>query len=257
MTKNDRTSNRIQALQRATEILDRIRCEGGCEASEIMEIFELPRSTAHIYLKTLEELGFLERNDGMYYLGLKSLELGGYARHQLSVYQIARPQVDELAFEAQSVATLGCEDDGRRVMLYRTEPVEAVSDNAPTGEYTEMHWTALGKVLLAERSDNEIRSIVDRYGLPRATEYTITDIDELLADIAETRSRGYAIEDEERVAGVRSIAVPIEVTDDLFGNVAVSIAGPKPKFDSERIENELVPMLEETANVIELKQRHY
>lgn len=57
--------------------------------------------------------------------------------------------------------------------------------------------------------------------------------------------------------GSASIAVSIEVTDDLFDNVAISISGPKPKFDSTRIENELVPMLEETAHVIELKQRHY
>ncbi|SEP01346.1 transcriptional regulator, IclR family [Halogranum amylolyticum] len=238
-------------------MLERIRCERGCDVKEIMEAFELPRSTAHIYLKTLEEMGFVERKDGTYYLGLRSLEYGGYARHQLNVYQIARNMIDELATETQSVATLGCEDDGQRVMLYRTEPVDAVSDNAPTGEYTEMHWTALGKVLLAERTDEEVRTIVDQFGLPRATEHTITDLDELLADLETTRSRGYAIEDEERVVGVRSIAVPIEVTDDLFDNVAISIAGPKPKFESERIESELVPMLKETANVIELKQRHY
>lgn len=251
------SKNRIQAVENAFNIVREIQTSDGCTIKHVMESLDIPRSTAHIYLKTLEESGYLKRQEGKYHIGVRFLEQGGYARHQLDIYQRARGEVDELAKTTQSVATIGCEDDGVRVLLYRTEPAEAVSDNAPTGEYTKMHWTALGKALLSQKPDTEIEGIVECHGLPQATEHTLTEIDDLLEDLEKVRSRGYAIEDEERVNGVRSIATPIESKDDLFENVAISIAGPKPKFNSSRIKEELAPALQESANVIQLKKEHY
>ncbi|WP_303646400.1 IclR family transcriptional regulator, partial [Halorubrum sp. Atlit-26R] len=122
---------------------------------------------------------------------------------------MARSEVDDLSQSTGEVGTIGYEENGQRVLVYRTEPFEGVSDNAPTGEFTEMHWTAVGKALLSQRTDDDIRAIVERFGLPRATENTITNLDELLDEIDEIRAQGYSIEDEERVKGVKSIAVPI------------------------------------------------
>jgi len=251
------SQNRIQAVQNAFEIINELQAGDGCNLSYFMDRLELPRSTAHVYLKTLEELGYIKKHGENYYLGIRFLEQGGYARHQSDIYQIARSEVDELAKKTQSVATIGCEDDGLRVLLYRTEPTNAVSDNAPTGEYTQMHWTALGKALLSNKSTEEIESIAGKYGLPGATENTLTSVDSLIDDIEDCRDRGYAIEDEERVEGIRSIAAPVEIEDGMFDNVAISIAGPKPKFNFDRIEDELSSALQETVNVIDLKQQHY
>lgn len=248
--------NRIRAVENAFEIVEAIRELDGCGVAELADHMGIPTSTAHVYLKTLEEVGYVVNEGGRYDLGLRFLDVAGYVRHRNVVYQAARNEVDELARSTGEVATLGCEEGGFRVMLYRTEPTGAVFNNAPTGEFTRMHWTAVGKAILSQKSAEEIRGIVDRHGTPRATERTLIDRDELLEEIELVRSRGYAVEDEERVKGVKSIAVPVDSGDGV-NDAAVSVAGPKHEFDDDRSESELIPALQNTANVIELKIKHY
>lgn len=248
--------NRIQAVANGFEIVEELSERGGCGVRELATHMQLPKSTVHVYLKTLEEIGYVVKRDGKYRLGFRFLNLGGRIRHENGLYQAGRNEVDDLAQTTNEVTTMGCEEDGYRVMLYRTEPTGAIFNNAPTGEYTRMHWTALGKAMLSQKTAPEVDKIVDRRGLPQATEHTIVDRDALMDELESIRSQGYAIEDEERVRGVKSVAVPIE-SDGGMPGAAVSLAGPKYDFNTNRIEEQLLPPLHNTANVIELKTKHY
>lgn len=249
--------NRISSVDNVFNIIETIKELGQCGVSELAEHIDVPKSTAHAYLKTLEDLGYVINEDGQYQLGLRFLQLGGVVRHNRTGYQTARSEIETVSQETGEVGTIGYEEDGLRVLVYRSEPVEGVSDNAPTGEFTKMHWTALGKALLAQHTDDEIRDIVERHGLPEATENTITDLDTLFEETNEIRERGYSIEDEERVNGIKSVAVPITSENSNSKNIAISMAGPKHRFNTERIEDELLPKLQNAANVIELQSRHY
>lgn len=249
------SSKRIKAVENAFEIIEALQELDGCGVRELAAHMAIPKSTAHIYLKTLADVGYVVRRDGKYRLSYRFLEIGGRIRHRNGTYQAAREQIDELAQEADEVATIGIEESGYRVMLYRSEPSGGLFNNAPTGEYTLMHWTAVGKALLSQKSAEEIGAIVDRHGLPRATAETITDRDELLGEIESTRERGYSVEDGERVEGVRAVAVPIR--SDGSAGMAISVAGPAHEFDPERIHSELLPALQNAANVVELVTQHY
>jgi len=248
--------NRIQAVENAFDIIESVGELNGCKVRDLSEHMDLPKSTAHIYLKTLEDIGYVVRRDDEYQLGLRFLKTGGKVRYNNNLYQIGRAEVDELAQTTSEVATIGCEENGQRVMLYRTEPAEAIFNNAPTGEFTKMHWTALGKAILSQKSTDQIKEIVDMHGLPRATENTIVDQGKLFEEIESIQSQGYAVEDEERAKGVKSIAVPIESSDGMPAT-AISVAGPKHDLGTERIQSEIIPALQNTANVIELRARHY
>lgn len=251
------TDGRINAVAKSFTIIEHLQEHGRCGVSELAADLDLPKSTAHVYLSTLTDLGYVVAEDGEYRLGLRFLELGGSVRRDHSVYQIARSEIDAVTQSTGEVGTIGYEEDGLRVLVYRSEPVEGVSDNAPTGEFTRTHWTAVGKALLSQHSDDEVRAIADRHGLPAATENTVTDVDRLVEEVSAIRSRGYAVEDEERVEGVKSVAVPVAGGETESGNSAISIAGPKHRFSSERIEDELLPELRNAANVIELTSKHY
>lgn len=248
--------NRIKAVENAFDIVENIAALDGCGVQELADHMDLSKSTAHIYLKTLADIGYLIRRNEEYHLGLRFLNIGGRVRHNSNLYQVGRNEVDKLARETTEVATIGCEENGYRVMLYRTEPASAVFNNAPTGEYTYMHYTALGKEILSQKSNEEIISIAERQGLPQPTEHTIGDIDTLLDENETIRSQGYSVEDEERVKGVKSVAVPLE-TSETMPQAAISVAGPRHEFDDHRINEELVPALQNTANVVELKMKHY
>jgi DNA-binding IclR family transcriptional regulator len=119
-----------------------------------------------------------------------------------------------------------------------------------------MHWTALGKALLAQFPDERVHGIVDRHGLPRATENTITDRDELFAELERIRERGFSIEDEERREGIKALAVKIQYDEDPSPVAAVSISGPKRRIGEEEYD-ELLDAIRNAVNVTELRFKHY
>lgn len=252
----DADRNRIDAVARSFEVVRGVLELEACGVRELAAHLDVPKSTVHVHLSTLEDLGYVINRDGTYRLSHRFLEIGGRVRHRNDVYQVTRDEIDELARETGHVATVGIEENGYRVMLFRTEPTGSIFNNAPTGEYTRMHWTAVGKSLLATHSREAVDSIVDRRGLPRATERTITERETLHEELETIRERGYSIEDEERALGVKSVAVPIESDGDL-PNAALSVAGPKHELDPDRVREEILPALRNVANVVELRARHY
>jgi len=242
---------RVSSVERAFDVVDVLRSGGPMRIDDVAEALNVSTSTAHVHLKTLEGVGYVVRESEGYRLGFRFLRDGIGVRQESNVYEITRPEVDALADETGEVANLGVEEEGKRVILYQAEGTEAVYDNAPTGEYTNMHWTALGKSILAHLPESYVEDVVEAHGLPRRQENTITDRDELAEELARVRDRRYAVEDEERRAGIRSVAVPILVDDAVKG--AISVSGPKERLDDRRIDEELLPALRNRVNVVEVK----
>ncbi|MFB6141480.1 MAG: IclR family transcriptional regulator [Halosimplex sp.] len=241
----------VQSVQRAFAVVDVLREAGTVRIDDVASTLDIPTSTAHVHLKTLEATGYVLRDSEGYRLSCRFLRDGMTVRHRKNVYQSTKGEVEDLADVTGEVANLGIEENGQRVILYQAEGTEAVYDNAPVGEHTEMHWTALGKAILAHLPEDYVDRIVEVYGLPESTANTITARDRLDEELARIRDRNYALEDEERREGIRSLASPVVVEDDVVG--AISVSGPKERFDDGRIEDELLPELRNAVNVVEVK----
>ncbi|WP_290815067.1 IclR family transcriptional regulator [Halovivax sp.] len=249
--------NRIQSLRTAFDVVDELESRGGAGVSELAESMDLPKSTTHVYLQTLRDAGYVVQEGTEYRLGLRFLAHGGRIRQEMDIYQVARPVVDELSRETGEVGTLGVEEGGKRVLLYSSESPDGVFDNSPTGQFTHMHWTALGKAMLADLSDERVHEIVDEHGLPEATGRTVTDREALLDELETVRERGYSVEDEERREGIKAIGVPIRTAETDGDVAAVSISGPKSRIDRDFEEPNLVDTIQSSVNVIELRFQHY
>ena len=248
----DHSLHTIHSAVRIIEYLDDI---GGAGATELADAFDIPKSTAHVYLKTLAETGYVLNEDGTYRLSLRFLERGASVRQHTDLYDVARPEVDDLAADTNELANLGTMENGQRVLLKKAEGGEAVHDNTPVGEFTYMHWSSLGKAILAHLPPERVDRIVEEHGLPKATDHSIGSREELRSDLERTRARGYALENDERRVGMRAVAVPI--MDDRNQVLAsISVSGPKNRFGDERIDDELYPALSSTANLIQLKYVH-
>lgn len=253
-TEPDGTKS-IRAVERAFEVVEALETLGEARLTELATEMDVPTSTLHTYLQTLVRAGYVRRDGDSYALGLRFLKHGGHARRRLKIHQVARSRIDALARETNEVAALGVEEGGQRVLLYKSEGNEAVYDNAPTGEFTQMHWSALGKALLSGHDRDAVERIVDSWGLPERTGNTITDREALFEELAGIRERGYSLEDEERRVGIRSVGVPLSDDHDrVIG--AISVSGPKNRFDDDWIADEGVPRLQNAANVIELQYIH-
>jgi len=242
---------RVSSVQRSFAVVEALRSNGPMRVEEVAGELDVATSTAGVHLKTLEDVGYVVKDDPGYRLSYRFLRDGVSVRERSNVYQVTRPEVEALAEETGEVANLGVEEEGKRVLLYQAEGTEAVYDNAPIGEYTHMHWTALGKAILANLPDPYVEKILEAPGLPDRQANTITDRDRLAEELGRIRDRGYAVEDEERRAGIRSVAVPIVVEDRVVG--ALSVSGPGERLDDDRIEAELVPALRNRVNVVEVK----
>lgn len=244
----------IQAVERAFDIIGYLRENGPATVSAVSEALDYSSSTAHIHLKTLHEVGYVDKNGTKYGLGFRFLRDGIIVQHEQQLYHIAKPEIDSLAGETGEGVGLGVEENGQRVTLYNAKGREAVSDKALVGEFTNMHWTALGKALLAHKPQETIETIVGQYGIPSSTENTITEMDDLFEELELTRERGYAIEDEERRRKLRSVAIPIRVDNQTVG--AVSVTAPVSRMSQDRIESDLVDRIQATVNIIEVKHMY-
>lgn len=250
----DSESDYVQSVVRAFNIVEVLGEEEDMTMSELAEKFGMPRSTAHIYLKTLVETGYVVRQDDQYRLGFRFLKHGGYVRHRLQIYQTAKSEVDALARRTGEVVDFGIEENGKRVLVYKSEGPDVLTQKPVTGDYAHMHMTALGKAMLATLDEDHINDIINEHGLPKSTQQTIDTRADLFADLERVRNRGYSVENQERRKGIRAVGVPIDFDED--GPSAISISGPMSKLTDERIE-ELQAKIDEAINIIQIKIHNY
>lgn len=233
------------------EIIDDLQ---GGTLGEITEAAALPKSTTHDYLQTLRQLGYLIAEDGEYNLSTKFLELGEKRRRRMEIYQPARPEIERLAHETGEHASLLVEENGVGVLLDHEAGDDALRLDLFVGQRYPLPVTAPGKAILAHLSAERTASILDECEIPAATQNTITDRDRLYRELEDIREKGYAVDDEEHVQGVRAVSTPIICRKTVLG--AITIGGPVQRLTDDRIADELPTKLRESANIIEVNYVH-
>lgn len=255
MNQDSGAENTIKAIERASTILATLQAHEPMTLTELSDQLNTPTSTTYVYLKTLEREGFVVSEDRQYRNSLKFLEYGGHVRQRYELYNAARQVMTAIAVQTGERVGLGVEENGNRVLIAVQDGSRAISDNIPVGEYTEMHWTGLGKCLLAHLPEERRETIIAESDLPRATNNTITDPEALREELATIRKREYAIENQERRDGIRGIDVPILTSDDeIIG--AIGLTAPANRFDAAQL-SEYVTLLQNKATVIKLKTVYY
>ncbi|GCF15242.1 IclR family transcriptional regulator [Haloarcula mannanilytica] len=241
----------VKAAKISLEIVEILRERNGAGVSEIARAVDKPTSTVHDHLQTLEQEEYLVKEGTEYHVSTRFLQLGNQARSRKKVYEIARPEVDELAEKTGEHANLMIEEHGLGVFLYKARGPDAVQLDTHAGMRVPLQTTALGKTIMAFRPRSEVESYLDRHGMPEITERSITDREELFETLDQVRERGYAYDDEERVKGMRCLAAPITDQDDR-AIAAVSVSGPKSRMQGDRFSEEIPEQILRSANVIEV-----
>ncbi|WP_231189097.1 IclR family transcriptional regulator [Haladaptatus sp. DYF46] len=257
MTKeNDDGSRRLKSVKQAFDMIEYLRTDGPTTLSDVAQSLDLPMSTAHIHLATLVDSGYVVKSDGKYQCSLLFLRTGGELRDEMPLFRAAKNEVDNLQEKLGEIANLATIENGYMVQLYKSENAESIDDNAPLGDHFYMHTTATGKSMLAHLPQEDCEDILERRGLPRSTEGTIDDYEELMTDLETIRERGYSINRGEHFGGVCAAAVPImSKNHSVLG--AISLSGPISRMSDERIEDEISPELFDKKNIIELKLKQY
>ncbi|WP_394345918.1 IclR family transcriptional regulator [Halosimplex halophilum] len=250
-----RREPKIRSTAVSFRIFDKIRDHDGLTLTELVEELDRPTSTVHDHLQTLTDLGYLVREGDEYVVSMKFLDLGGYARSRSRLCRIAESEIRDLALDAGDHANLMVEEHGLGVFLLKRKGDEALPLDTYEGKRVPLHTTALGKSMLAYMDDERVDGIIERHGLPEATEHTITDEDELRTELEAIREQGYATDDEERLEGIRCVAAPIRTADDEVVG-AVSVSGIKSRMRGDHFHERVPQKVLSTVNVIEVNMRH-
>jgi DNA-binding IclR family transcriptional regulator len=234
-TKDDQpaaANYQVRALERALDIVDAFSlAEPELTLTAIAARVGLAKSTATRLLAVLEERGWLERSaeTERYRIGVRAFEIGNIYIQTTTLEIEAQPILRHLANTCQQTANLGLLRQGEVVHIAVVAPDRPIRFSTPVGLRDWAHLTGLGKALLAALPDDELTQVVARHGLPGRTMRTITTLEGLREHLAETRARGYALDDEEAFEGLRCVAAPIR---DAKGETiaAVSISGLASEF---------------------------
>lgn len=256
MGQNDALGKTIGSTDTMLDIVEGLKRLDGGGVTEIAKETNTSKGTVYAHLNTLRQRGYVHKERDTYYVGVRFLSLGEYARTRREIDLLMREKVGSLAKETGELAQFVVEENGQGIHTFR-EVGEQAFDLLDTsvGRLGYLHQGSAGKAILAHLPESRVDDIVHRYGLPARTESTITDRDELAEELAAIRERGYALNDGELVEGLRAVGAPL-VTEagDVLG--AISLAGPEQRLKSEVFREEIPDLLLAAVNEVELQLSH-
>jgi DNA-binding IclR family transcriptional regulator len=235
---------RVAAAQRSFAILDVLADETSLGTNEIARRLGTSASTTSRQLATLVEAGLVEHvpTTGRYRLGIRLVALATSVLGRLDVRAIAHPHLEALAEKVGETATLSVPSDPDAITVDVVRSPRYIADGSRLGRPSIAHATAAGKVMLAFDGARPARP------LQAYTPRTITDAQELAAEVERVRRRGWADAFEEREVGLNAIAAPVWSSDAALAGI-IALQGPIPRFGRAAARAAL-PMLRERAAVI-------
>lgn len=224
----------LRSVSRALDVLQALAAgdQHGLGVGEIATAIGVSRSTAFTLLQTLTARGFVAdaRLGGgrRYRLGLALLDLGDKAASGMSLTQIAEPFLQQLTDESKLTSRLAILDEGYAVTIRRVDGPGIFRLMTSLGRRELPHCSAVGKSLLSDLPADAVTKLLNRIGMPRRTEHTITTPAGLLESLQWVRKHGYALDDEEDSIGVVCVGAPIR---DRSGAIVAAISVTTIKID--------------------------
>ncbi|MFD5632189.1 MULTISPECIES: IclR family transcriptional regulator [unclassified Streptomyces] len=199
---DERGVREVKSAARTVELLELLAERGDRPArlQELADALAVPRSSMYALLQTLISRGWVRTDvtGSLYGIGIHALLTGTSYLDSDPRVRAARPYLDEASQALGETVHLGRLDGTDVTYLATRESHEYLRTISRVGRRLPAHVGALGKALLAERPDDEL----PEGPYPPATPHTRTRRDDLAADLARTRARGYSVDREEGVLGI-------------------------------------------------------
>jgi DNA-binding IclR family transcriptional regulator len=241
----------IQSIERAAAILRLL--SGRTRRLGVVELageLDLPKGTVHGLLRTLQRVGYVEQDaeSGKYQLGAALLHMGSSYLDGNELRTRALNWSDALAARSGESVRIGTLHENQVLVVHHVFRPDDSHQALEVGALLPVHATALGKALLAYHE--YLSAELARDGLRAYTGSTITDLYRLRRELRDVRERGFAVDLEELLDGVASVASPI---DDRRGLTvgAIGISGAVERLcEDGGPRDELVSYVREAARAV-------
>lgn len=221
----------VQALDRGLQLLTHLAKERRVTLSTLAMQIDMPPSTAHRLLMTLQSHRFakFDEHTQEWMVGVEAFRVGSGFLKQINLIEASNEVMQRLMSETGETANLAIVDGGDAVFVNQIETQNPIRAFFRPGTRSPMHASGAGKALLGQLSQSKVEAILQQKGLPQFTDKTLTKPEQLFVDLEESRRRGWAYDDEEHFEGMRCIAAPVfnAYADAVAG---ISVSGPTARF---------------------------
>ena len=246
-TENKPGDSYVQSFARGLEVIRSFSADAPSQTlSEVASRTGLTRAGARRILLTLQTLGYVE-GDGKYFaLTPRILDLGFAYLSSQPLWNLATPLMETLAESVQESCSAGVLDGLDIVYVARVHTHKIMSTNLGVGSRLPAFWTSMGRVLLAGLSDDRLQALMATRPRESFTRYTLMEDGALLQAIAQVRSQGWALINQELEEGLISVAAPLF---NAQGQVvaAINVSGQANRTNAEEMQARIVPPLLRTA----------
>lgn len=242
----DGSKNPIQVAERLFQVVETLAENGPMGIMELSSLLGFHKSTTHRLVASLQYMGYIRQDEDSlkYTLSLRFLEIGSKILKQTSVAALVHPPLKKFSEQIGETVHLVHREGTDAVYIDKVESnIGSIRMVSRVGSRIPLYCSGVGKALLAELPDEQIREIWDGSEIRRLTPNTIVTFEALMTRIEKIRERGYALDDEENEEGVRCIAVSLHDyhREPVY---ALSISAPVGRMTDERIDELAVRVLQ-------------
>ena len=217
--------------------------------SEVAGRAQLTRAGARRILLTLQTLGYVQRDGKLFRLTPRILDLGFAYLSSLPLWNLAEPVMEELVGQIKESCSAAVLDGTDIVYVLRVPTHKIMSISLGVGSRLPAYCTSMGRMLLSALTPEAMMKVLQASERTVRTRYTVTDVDELAAKIAQVRQQGWALVDQELEEGLVSMAAP--VTDRAGQTIAaINISGQANRTSAKVMQETMLPLLLAAAQSI-------
>jgi len=255
----------MNSIEKSIQILNYLsNTKRSVGITELSSKLSFPKSTVHRILNNLLSYSLVgqEKDTSKYKLGLKILEYSNSFYNSFDFRQITKPVLKKICVETGLTTFLTAWYDGHSICIDSVTPSQKLDTHhlfVEIGKKMPFHCTASAKVLLAYRSSNEIRRIINENPLQKYTSRTIIDPKKLEEHLNKIRENGFAICDEELEEGIKAISAPIKNINRKV-IASITITGLSKRISSNNIEKLikiLVNSTQELSKMLGYKEKTF
>lgn len=225
----------VSSVLKVFNILQALGEQKEIGVSELSQRLMTSKATTYRFLQTMKTLGYVaqEGEADKYSLTLKLFELGAKSLGYADLTALADKEMRQISEQTGEASHLGVLDENAIMYVHKIDSSYNLRMESRIGSRNPLYTTAIGKVLLAGRSDDAVRSICAPIEFKKSTDKTHDNVEALIAELAKVREQHYGEDNEEQEPGLRCLAAPVY---DRFGNViaGVSISFPTIRHSEEK-----------------------
>lgn len=240
----------INSIVKAFTIIEILAGQQEFDLAELSRMADLPKTTVHRMVLTLQQLGYISQNqtNSRYALTSKLFEVGWQTMQKKSHVDIAHQVMERLSDLTEETIYFSVLDGVDMVIVDKIESKHALKQSEPIGVRYKSYHSAGGKAILASLPDETLENLFKNHEFQPSARSSQVTRENLLAEIEKIRCDGFALDDEEYMKSIRCIGAAVQ---DHLGKVigGVSVSGPISRIKKNAIAN-LSKMVIQAANSI-------